>query len=197
MKPIFTGQKYDRIAQWWQTQHADSSYGVKQVLRAINFVKCTKKALDVGCGAGGRLIAVLENKGFSVTGLDVSEQMIALAEVNHPEQTFLHQDIAVWESEETFDFILAWDSLFHLPLHMHKPVITKLCQHLADNGVIIYTFGNAVRDHTDQWRNNTFYYSSIGINKNIETLLHNGMTILHLELDQFPEKHTYVIAAKF
>ena len=115
---------------------------------------------------------------------------------NHPEHHFIQQDICSWETDERFDFILAWDSLFHLPLAMQQPVITKLCRLLAKGGVLIYTFGNAQGEHTDQWHNDTFYYSSIGINENIQLLINNGLSILHLELDQYPERHVYTIATK-
>jgi len=53
-----------------------------------------------------------------------------------------------------------------------------------------------VGEHTDQWHNDTFYYSSIGINDNIQVLMDNGLSIMHLELDQYPLKHVYVIAKK-
>lgn len=196
MDPLILGSKYDKIAQWWQDQHIQSSYGVSQFQRAIQFTKPGGKALDVGCGAGGRFIRILQENKFSITGLDVSKEMIRLAKENHPENTFLHQDICTWETESRFDFIFAWDSIFHLPLAQQKPVITKLCQLLTRNGVLMYTFGNDTGEHTDQWHNDTFYYSSIGINGNVQLLLENGQSILHLEVDQYPQLHVYTIATK-
>ncbi len=196
MKPSELGTKYDKIAQWWHDQHEQSSYGVSQFERAVEYTSGGEKALDVGCGAGGRFVRILQNHGFSVTGLDVSKEMIKLAGRNHPEHKFMHQDICSWETEEKFDFIVAWDSIFHLPLVMQKPVVVKLCHLLAKGGILIYTFGNAQGEHTDQWQNDTFYYSSIGINENMQLLINNGLSILHLELDQYPEKHVYTIATK-
>ena len=196
MEPSELGIKYDKIAQWWHGQHHESSYGVSQLERAVGFLADGSKALDVGCGAGGRFVRILQNRGLSVTGLDVSAEMIKLASSNHPDHHFMQQDICSWETEERFDVILAWDSLFHLPLAMQQPVITKLCQLLAKGGVLIYTFGNAQGEHTDQWHNDTFYYSSIGVNENIQLLISSGLSILHLELDQYPERHVYTIATK-
>lgn len=196
MKPSVTGTKYDKIAQWWNDQHLHSSYGVNQLQRAIEYSARGGKALDVGCGSGGRVVQTLQSNGFSVTGLDVSKEMINLARTNHPEHKFLHQDICTWEVSEKFDFVVAWDSIFHLPLANQKPVVSKLCRLLVKGGVLIYTFGNAEGEHTDQWHNDNFYYSSIGINENIKLLLDNGMSISHLELDQFPEKHVYAIAVR-
>jgi 2-polyprenyl-3-methyl-5-hydroxy-6-metoxy-1,4-benzoquinol methylase len=196
MKPAEIGRKYDKIAQWWQQQHQQSSYGVSQFERAISYSSGGEKALDVGCGAGGRFIRILQERGFSVTGLDVSQEMIKLATDNHPEHKFIHQDICSWQTQEKFDFIVAWDSIFHLPLMMQKPVVLKLCQLLQKDGILIYTFGNAQGEHTDQWHMDDFYYSSIGINENMQLLINNGLSVLHLELDQYPEKHVYTIATK-
>lgn len=196
MEPTNLGKKYDKIAQWWHDSHANSDYGVQQIEKALTFCTRYEKALDVGCGAGGRLIQVLENRGFSITGIDISAEMVKLAQQNHPEQHFDVQDICTWETEETFDFIIAWDSIFHLPLNAQKSVIAKLCHFLAPQGVLIYTLGNATGEHTTTWHNDEFYYSSIGINENLLSLINHQLLILHLELDQFPEKHVYVIAQK-
>ena len=196
MEPTTLGEKYNKIAQWWHDRHNQSNYGVDQLARALKYSTGGSKALDVGCGAGGRLIKSLESKGFSVTGIDVASEMITLAKSNHPNHTFINADICQWQSNERFDFILAWDSLFHLPLHQQVPVLNKLCNMLGPGGVLIYTFGNDQDEHTDQWHDETFYYSSVGINQNMKTLLNNGLTPLHLELDQHPEKHVYVIATK-
>lgn len=196
MDPSELGKKYDKIAQWWRDQHINSNYGVAQLERAVGFAVDGGKALDVGCGAGGRLIQLLENNGFCVTGLDVSKEMVRLAGENHPTNTFFHQDICTWESSDRFNLIVAWDSIFHLPYDQHRPVLEKLCGLLASDGVLIYTLGNAEGEHTDQWRDDTFYYSFVGINSSLELLINNHMSVVHLELDQYPEKHAYVIAKR-
>ncbi|QAU33428.1 class I SAM-dependent methyltransferase [Janthinobacterium sp. 17J80-10] len=196
MEPSLLGTKYDKIAQWWHERHVNSSYGVTQFERALRFTSREGKALDVGCGAGGRFVRILQSHDFAVTGLDVSKEMIRLARMNHPEHTFLHQDICTWETDEKFNFILAWDSIFHLPFEMQQPVVSKLCSLLATGGILMYSFGDAHGEHTDHWHNDTFYYSSIGISENLQLLMRNGLKILHLELDQYPENHVYTIAAK-
>ncbi|WP_137166990.1 class I SAM-dependent methyltransferase [Salinimonas lutimaris] len=196
MKPAELGLKYDKIAQWWHNRHTSSSYGINQVKKAMSYGQHGGHALDVGCGAGGRFIRLLQSSGYTVTGLDVSQEMIRLADIHHPQHTFLHQDISTWQSKQQFDFILAWDSIFHLPLAMQTPVVTNLCQRLASQGVLIYTLGDAVGEHTDQWHNDTFYYSSVGINQNLRILMDNGLSVKHLELDQYPDNHVYIIATK-
>ena len=196
MKPRVLGDKYDRIARWWQQELHESQYGVPQLKRALQFCHEGGAALDVGCGAGGRLIRLMEDHQLAVTGIDVSPEMIKLAIEAHPEENFLVADICTFEAPEKYDLVVAWDSIFHLPLAQQEPVVTKLCQFLKPGGVLIYTFGDAVGEHEDTWHGDTFYYSSIGVSGNLALLALHGLTCRHLELDQWPEKHVYVIAVK-
>jgi len=98
MKPSILAKKYDKIAKWWHDTCHDSQHGIHQIERALKFCLRPGSALDVGCGAGGRFVRILQERGFSVTGIDVSEEMIKLASANHPDVDFLVQDICTWES---------------------------------------------------------------------------------------------------
>lgn len=196
MEPKSTGQKYDKIASWWYQRHHKSDYGVAQFKRAISYCHKPLSALDVGCGAGGRFINILESQNIAVTGIDVSSEMISLAKKNHSSQVFIEDDICSWDSAEKFDLIYAWDSLFHLPINEHINVITKLANQLNQKGILLYTFGDGDGEHLDTWLDDTFYYSSIGVANNLALLTELDFKILHLEFDQFPQPHVYVIAQK-
>lgn len=196
MTPAEIGEKYNRIASIYQRELRESEYGLTAIKRAIAYAGRSGSALDVGCGAGGRIIALLEASGCAVTGVDVSGSMIALAGRSHPDAEFHVADICTWQTDRVFDLVIAWDSLFHLPFDMHKPVLGKLAGLLAESGVFVYTLGNAVGEHTDQWHNDTFYYSSIGIAENLKVLMSEGLSVMHVELDQYPERHCFVIAGK-
>jgi len=190
-----TGKNYDKIALWWQDRHKDSAYGLDALKKALS-MSGGSRALDVGCGSGGRFVLAMQDAGYSVVGVDISEKMIELAKAAHPEYSFFHADICTWQTDEKFDLITAWDSIFHLPLNMQEPVIKKLCNMLNVNGLLMYTFGDAVGEHTDTWHDEEFYYSSIGIDGNISLLMSCGLTPVHLELDQYPQKHVCVMAVK-
>ena len=197
MKPGVLGKKYDRIALWWHQQHHESEYGIQQVKRALRFCTTGGNALDVGCGAGGRIVRLMQQHELAVTGIDVSAEMIKLAIEHHPDENFFVDDICSFESEERFDFIVAWDSIFHLPLDRQEPVITKLCGLLKPGGVVVYTLGDAEGEHQDSWHGETFHYSSIGISGNLALLASLGVVCKHLELDQWPpHNHVYIIGVK-
>ena len=190
------GAKYDKIARWWHQEHNGSLYGIEQIRRAIRYCSRGRKALDVGCGSGGRVFRLLEAEGFEISGIDASSEMIAIARLNHPNASLQVADIREWQSAERFDLVIAWDSIFHLAQNEHESVLKKLADLLAAGGLLVYTLGDAVGAHESDWHNDKFPYSSVGIGENLRVLMANGLHIRHVELDQYPEKHAYIIARK-
>ena len=201
MHPQETAARYDNIAQWWQTQHQDSQYGLRQLERAIQFIDQTRQpklALEVGCGSSGRFIEQLRNRKFQVEGLDISTAMIDLARQLHPEVTFYRTDICEWNPSKSYSLIVAWDSTFHLPLDQQAPVLKKLCTALEDRGILMFTCGGGhqAREVAGTFQGQDFEYSTLGIDAFLRLLSDCHCTCLHLEYDQYPENHVYVIAQK-
>jgi SAM-dependent methyltransferase len=174
------------------------SVGIPQLERALRFVTARQHALDVGCGCSGRLIDRLIAEGFHVEGIDVSEKMIALARQRHPNVLFHHADICQWTLPRKYDVIVAWDSIWHVPLEAQTRVMEKLCQGLAPNGVWLFTMGglDEPAEKTDSCMGTPMYYSTLGIPKTLELLTRCGYVCRHLEYDQYPEQHVYIIAQK-
>ena len=73
------------------------------------------KILDLGCGAG-RDAKQFSEMGFSVTGIDFSEELLALARQTAPEAVFQLQDLEDLSSfaPDSFDGVWANASLLHL-----------------------------------------------------------------------------------
>src|SRR5262245_6898063 len=137
MTPEQVAASYDQIARQWLDI---STYGVAQIERAVAFVKDRGGALDVGCGTG-RLMGLLSRHGFRTDGVDASAAMIGLARQRHPEARLFHADVCRWELSRPYDLIVAWDSVWHVPLAQQEAVLTKLCRGLAAGGVLIFTTG--------------------------------------------------------
>lgn len=198
MDPKETGMHYDALASWWLEQMKGTRYGVDALERALTFVSNGRKALDVGCGCEGRFLRILLERGFDCTGLDISQEMIALAKPRYPAVLFLTGDICTWSLPEQYDLITAWDSLFHLPLDAHEPVLEKLCKGLSADGVLLFTCGDGEEPGTihGEFGGKRFEYSSLGVVEFIRLLHHAGCTIQHLERDQHPLNHVYIVAKK-
>jgi len=198
MDPRNTGANYDSIAHWWQEAHGESPNGMAPLERAIQFTSSRVFALDIGCGSSGRLIELLHTHGFQAEGLDVSVRMVALAQQRHPETRFYHEDICAWEFPKEYDLITAWDSTFHLPIEEQEPVLKKMCRGLAPRGVLLFTCGgtDAPGEIAGAFQGQEFEYSSLGISEYLRILNESGCVCRHLEYDQYPEEHVYIIAQK-
>lgn len=126
MNPADIEKAYNQITHLWESDEFNSSNGIEQHERAIAFLKTRGLALDVGCGCSGRFIDLLLSKGFKPAGVDISSEMVRLARKKHPDIKIHQEDICKWEITEKYDFITAWDSIWHVPLNQQESVITKL-----------------------------------------------------------------------
>lgn len=198
MEPKDTAARYNQIAQWWQTQHQNSLYGSAQLEQAIKFTSKRHLALDVGCGSSGRFISILSKHGFQAEGLDISIEMINLAKQLHPEIIFYTEDICCWIPPKLYSLISVWDSTFHLPLNMQEPVMRKLYDALEPDGVILFTCGGGHinSEISGTFQGQDFEYSTLGVDAFLQILTQHHCTCRHLEYDQYPENHVYIIAQK-
>lgn len=193
-----TGRSYDQIASLWNGEGFLRSNGIEQHLRALAFVKRKRHALDIGCGCSGRFVDLLGRHGFDVEGVDVSDRMIALARQRHPDVTLHHGDICDWAFPRTYDFISAWDSIWHLPLSQQEPVLRRVLRQLTLGGVCSFTTGglDVPSEKVDSAMGPPMYYSTLGIPHTLRVLSDGGCVCRHLEYDQPPELHLHVIAQK-
>ena len=201
MDPKRTGKSYSAIAHWWREQHQNSDYGVSQLKRAIQFVPRMKadgdlRAIDIGCGSSGRFIEVMLDAGFKVEGIDISAEMISLAREIHPQAELAVADVCEWEPKAKYDLVSAWDSTFHLPFDLQEPVLIKLASALASEGILIFTCGSPRGEISGSFQGQDFEYSSLGVQAFLEILGRCACKCMHLEHDQWPESHVYIIAQK-
>ncbi|MGQ8364448.1 class I SAM-dependent methyltransferase [Glaciecola sp. 1036] len=198
MQPNEIGLAYDQLTPLFNSSDFNRSYGIEQHKRALKFVKNPASAFDVGCGCSGRIFDLLIEHGLTAKGIDVSEQMVALAKERHPTIDIICGDICEYSFTEQYDFITAWDSIWHIPLASQQAVMDKLVNALAPAGVLLFSFGGTENadKHVNTAMGPAMYYSTLGTNGYIELLLSKGMQLKHLEFDQFPERHGYLIAQK-
>ncbi|MCW7553789.1 class I SAM-dependent methyltransferase [Endozoicomonas gorgoniicola] len=198
MKPVEIGKAYDQITHLWESEKFNRSNGIEQHKKAISFAPNTGKALDIACGCTGRFIDLLIDSGFTPEGVDISSKKVLLAKKTHPDIQFYNKDICSWSIPKKYSFITAWDSIWHIPLEEQKNVLTKIVNSLNKGGIFIFSFGGTDEpgDHTDSFMGPEVYYSSLGTNGFLSLLIELGCICKHLEFDQHPEFHTYMIVQK-
>jgi SAM-dependent methyltransferase len=115
----------------------------------------SESILDLGCGTGRHAVLMAE-KGYSIHGVDLSHEMLQLAE-NSKEQlepevqkrlTFSHENICKVKLDQKFDVVT---SLFHVVSYLKsteemKCFLKTAKNHLKPNGVLIFDcwYGPAV-----------------------------------------------------
>jgi len=198
MHPKDVAKAYDQITRLWESSDFNLENGIEQHKRAIAFTSNRGRALDVGCGCTGRFIDLLLDEDFCPEGIDCSKKMISLARKKHPRVVIRQADICQLELSAKYDFITAWDSIWHVPLDCQKSVLSKLISSLNTGGVLIFSCGGTDKEteHTDDYMGQEVYYSSLGINGFLNLFIKSGATCRHLEYDQHPQLHTYFIVQK-
>ena len=198
MTPDEIAATYNAIAEHWDSPAFNRDNGIAQHERALRFVAKAGSALDVGCGSSGRMVELLLTRKFAVEGLDISPEMLARARRRHPQVTFHLADICTFSLPKRYDFISAWDSIWHVPLAQQLDVLRKLLAGLSPGGVIIFTAGGtqAPEEVTNPCLGQPLYHASAGIPAILRTLEEGGCACRHLEYDQYPERHVTLIAQR-
>lgn len=198
MKSEETAQGYDKLASHWDGPEFNRNNGIAQHERALRFLDKKGRAIDIGCGSSGRIIDLLLTHGFETEGLDISPEMLRLVKAKHPEQRFHLADICNWKLPHQYDFISAWDSIWHAPLAQHEAILRKLCAGLNEGGILIFTTGgvDSAEERSNPCLGQPLYHAALGIPAVVKVISDSGCICRHLEYDQFPELHVYLIAQK-
>lgn len=105
------------------------------------------QALDFGCGVG-RLVAALARHAGHVTGIDVSDSMLAEARANCQRlglgnTHFLRSDDTLSKLTGEFDLIHSHIVFQHIPTAKGMVLLSRLLEHLAPGGVVALQFYHA------------------------------------------------------
>ena len=143
---------FGKYSQYYDLLYKDKDYNaeVEYIAKLIDLHSPQSKTiLDLGSGTGIHDF-LLAKKGFKVTGVDISGNMIAEANSklisDYSSQkdslNFNVGDIRTWESEEKFDVVV---SLFHVMSYQVsnedvKKALSTVKKHLKPNGLFIFDF---------------------------------------------------------
>lgn len=113
----------------------------------LPLVETNGHILDAGCGSG-RDSKYFKEAGYSVTALDVSEELVDIASKNIG-QPVVHASFSDIDWENEFDGIWCCASLLHVPKAELVPVFTKLSKSLKYGGALYFSFkyGAGERSH--------------------------------------------------
>lgn len=116
-------QFFDGCASWWDADMIRNEAVIARILDNGG-IKPGVQVLDVACGTGVLFPDYLK-RGATVTGIDISPEMVKVAQGKFPEITVLCGDVEETEFDQSFDCIMVYNAFPHFP----EPA--KLIQRLA------------------------------------------------------------------
>ena len=137
---------FKNYAEYYDLLYKDKDYKAETnyVEDLLNKYSANKieTILDLGCGTG-KHDNLFAKKAYKVTGVDLSEEMINIANENRYENTdFLKGDVRNINLNEKFDAIV---SLFHVASYQtsnkdFENYLKTAFKHLKENGLFIFDF---------------------------------------------------------
>jgi cyclopropane fatty-acyl-phospholipid synthase-like methyltransferase len=155
--------------------------------------------LDIGCGAGVPIDRYLIQKGFRVTGVDISEEQIRLAKQNNPAGIYRVQDMAEIDFPSgSFEAIVSFYAIFHIPREKHPALFSMMNAQLKPTGMILVTMGASDWEGTEEdFYGVKMFWSHYGSEKNLEIVKSSGFEIEFNEVDTSGgENHLIILAQK-
>lgn len=151
---------YDAVAAVFDRQRDKTLFERRWLDRALNHAP-GRKVLDLGCGSGRPLAQYLSDRRAKVTGVDGAAAMIALFKQNLPNAEAVHADMRTLNLGETFDFILAWNSFFHLSPDDQRAMFPVFAAHAAPGAVLMFTSGPAAGEPIGEVGGEPIYHASL------------------------------------
>lgn len=188
----------DLYAQYYDLLYKDKDYEgeVNYIDKLIkdNTSNC-KTILDMGCGTGKHAV-LLSEKNYLVDGVDLSKEMLAIAETRRhgreDKLQFHHAKIQDINLNKKFDAVI---SLFHVMSYQNTnndliESFKSAKEHLIKGGVFIFDFwyGPAVLTDLPSVRVKRLENEKIKITRIAEPTLHHQYSVVDVAYDIFIEE---------
>lgn len=105
----------------------------------LSYAEKGMRILEPLCGSGRFLVPFLE-RGFDISGMDLSEEMLAKLKQKAPDAKVIQADIVKYSTEEKFDYIFIPSGSVSLftDMNMCKRILKKMKELLAPGGKFVF-----------------------------------------------------------
>lgn len=190
---------YNKAAKNYSSVFRDQFKNEKHLELLVSKLKSGSNILDVGCGAGKPIDSYLIDHGMVITGIDISEEQIKLAQINVPTAQYSVCDMSTLEEKQfSVDAVVSFYALFHTARETHLEILRKFASFIKPGGYLLITLG------ADEWEGSEddfcgaeMLWSHYGAEKNLQLIQDAGFEVVFNEIDASGnEKHLVVLAKK-
>lgn len=172
-----TIETYDKSASALAKKFADFGPRMDDIKRGVSFVpKNNPSILEIGCGYGREAKEILKLTNRYL-GMDVSNEMIKMAERELPEGNFIVADIEDYVFPKDLDIIFSFASLLHSDKEHLRAILRRAYEALNKDGIFYIslkydTYHRETKE--DEFGTRTYYfYTPEDIKK-----LYDGYTVI-------------------
>lgn len=147
---------YDVLAKFYDDVNGEPVERIRQILDAISRYRPEAvNILELGCGTAAIMAGL--GSDFTLTGVDLSTEMIEVAKRRCPTASFYVDDITTFSSTEKFDVVLCvYDTINHLlTLEQWRTLFSNVRSLLANGGLFIFDVNTVGRfqdlSEVDPW----------------------------------------------
>lgn len=192
-----TEMVFDEYARYYDLIYADKDYdGEAKYINSVLIKALGDKhppVLELGCGTG-KHAALLADMGYTICGIERSENMLAQARKRAEGKSglsFVCSDIRAFKLEKTFGAALA---LFHVMSYQTSTedfiaVLKCVREHLDDGGIFVFDtwYGPAVLTERPEYRIKRLEDEHCRVTRIAEPVLHENENIVDVNYDVFVE----------
>ncbi len=185
---------YDQVAHAYaQLDQTTEWPRMRWLMRVLDRLAPNSSVLDLGCGSGDPADIEIA-KAHQVTGVDISQAQIALAQEKVPTGHFIHADLgSVTFPDESFDAVISFYTLEHLPRGEHRALLQSAYQWLIEGGFfLICTEANEVEKVVGEWLGVPMFFSSFAPETVKSMIAEVGFEILETAIETQVEEGTEI-----
>jgi SAM-dependent methyltransferase len=174
---------YDRHAEYWDGVRGRNLLEKPCLDKFLAQLRPGASILDIGCGSGEPISRYFIEKGFHVTGVDCSPNLIGICKSRFPNQNWIVADMRTLALDRRFEGVLAWDSFFHLSPEDQRRMFSIFKSHAVPGTTLMFTSGSSLGEAIGEFQGEALYHGSLDSSEYRLLLNNNGFDVLSHVVD--------------
>lgn len=190
---------YTRYYNQWHPDNPEHvalmrRHSLRRVLPWIKGMQ-SPATLDVGCGKGYLVGALLHHGFTNVRGIDIDHGQVQAA-LKDGMPVELVPDTVTWlqQRQKTYDLICCFDVIEHIPLAQQVEFVSALYSALTERGKLLCSVPNANSNFAARYRYGDYTHSSAFTENSLDFLLfHAGFSDIQIVEDEIQPRLPWLI----